>query len=260
MKQAEINKLTKNCFKKIGKNGVFVIGCNTNADVFINMYKNDIKINSVISLKKEDLNKNFNGFKIKGKRNINSALGKAIICDYLDDELLDFLRSKNIDIGIYSSEFVYPGRQELKFNKNSKKKYHIGYVAGVFDLFHIGHLNILKNAKELCDYLIVGIVTDKGAIEKNNKDLVIPFNERFEIVKSCRYVDEAVEIPFEYCSSYYAYRKYHFDIQISGSDHKNDISWKRAADDLKKHGSNILYLPYTKQTSSTAIKRKINSK
>lgn len=259
MKTNQIDILTKNCFKNIDDKGIFVIGCNKNADIFINMYRNDYKINAVISYDKDSIGKTFNGFNIKGKRSITNKIGKAIICEEPHEDIINHLKKKGIKYGIYSSEFIYPGRQVLKFKKNSNKKYHVGYVAGVFDLFHIGHLNIIKNAKELCDYLIVGVVSDKGAIEKNKKDLVVPFDERIEIVRSCKYVDEAVEIPFKYSSTYYAYRKYHFDIQISGDDHKLDPYWISVKNDLKALGSDIVYFPYTKQTSTTDIKNKVKN-
>lgn len=257
MTKYQIDKLTMNCLNNITEDGVFVIGCNRNADIFIKMYKNDYKINGVISFNKEDIGNTFNSFKIKSKKCISNKFGKAIICCDINDDIINCLNNLNIKFGIYSWEFVYSGRQKLKLNNKSNKKYHIGYVAGVFDLFHIGHLNIIKRAKDLCDYLIVGVVSDKGAIIKNKKDLIVPFEERVEIVKSCKYVDEVVEIPYEYCSSYYAYRKYHFDVQISGSDHKNDPYWKSVKKDLKTIGSEMIFLPYTKETSTSDIKEKI---
>lgn len=143
---------------------------------------------------------------------------------------------------------------------NQQKKYNVGYVAGVFDLFHIGHLNLLRKAKELCNYLIVGVVSDKGVIEYKKTDLFIPFKERIEIVRACKYVDEAHEIPFEHCTSMDAFAMYHFDVQFSGDDYKDDPGWQKVKEYLEKNGSTIIFLPYTKTTSSTKIKDSINKK
>ena len=76
------------------------------------------------------------------------------------------------------------------------KRYHIGYTTGVFDMFHIGHLNILKNAKRMCDYLIVGVSTDELVQQYKGKTPIIRFDERLEIVKAIRYVDKAGDIAF----------------------------------------------------------------
>lgn len=108
-----------------------------------------------------------------------------------------------INIGIYDPNTEYPRRQGKVFNgplsgTQVKKKYHIGYAAGVFDLFHVGHLNLLRRAKEQCDYLIVGVVTDEGVRRNKQTDSVIPFEERLAMVQACRYVDEAVEIPLNF--------------------------------------------------------------
>ena len=96
----------------------------------------------------------------------------------------------------------------------------IGYTTGVFDLFHIGHLNILKRAKEQCDYLIVGVSTDELVEQYKHKTPVIPYEERVEIIKSIRYVDEVV--PQLNRDKYEAWEKYHFDRMFVGDpfDHR----------------------------------------
>ena len=138
------------------------------------------------------------------------------------------------------------------------KKYHIGYVAGVFDLFHVGHLNLLKRAKEQCDYLIVGVVSDQGVEKRKKTDPYIPFSERIEIVRACRYVDQAVEIPFVEASTIDAYRRYKFDAQFSGSDYADDSQWLATKKYLEAHGSELVFFPYTQSTSSTKIKASID--
>lgn len=147
-----------------------------------------------------------------------------------------------------------------KIKNSNNKKYNIGYVAGVFDLFHVGHLNILKKAKEQCNHLIVGVVSDRGVTELKGVELFIPFEERIEIVRSCKYVDEAHEIPFEHPTTIDAFNMYHFDVQFSGDDYINDPGWLYMKDFLEKNGSEMVFLPYTKDTSSTKIKESINSK
>ena len=138
------------------------------------------------------------------------------------------------------------------------KKYHVGYIAGVFDLFHIGHLNMFKRAKEQCDYLIVGVASDESVRRNKKTNPYIPFEERIEIVRSCRYVDEAVKIGPNYGDTESAYSKYHFDVQFSGSDYENDPDWLAKKRYLQSKGSNLVFFPYTQSISSTKIKEKIS--
>jgi cytidyltransferase-like protein len=140
------------------------------------------------------------------------------------------------------------------------KKYHVGYIAGVFDLFHVGHLNMFKRAKEQCDYLIVGVVNDESVMNGKRTMPYIPFEERIEIVRSCKYVDEAVEIPTEYSDTDEAYRRYQFDVQFSGSDYADDPKWLAKQTFLRQHGSDMVFFPYTQSTSSTKLKAMIEKK
>lgn len=142
--------------------------------------------------------------------------------------------------------------------QDTRKKYHVGYVAGVFDLFHIGHLNLLRRAKEQCDHLIVGVVTDEGVVRHKHTVCVVPFQERIEIVRACRYVDEAVEIPPDQYDTDEAYRRYRFDAQFSGSDYDGSPGWAAKKDFLRRQGSDLVFFPYTESTSSTKLKELIN--
>lgn len=126
----------------------------------------------------------------------------------------------------------------------------VGYTSGVYDLFHIGHLNLLKNAKGLCDKLIVGVSTDK-LVEYKHKHPVIPFEERIEIVRSCKFVDAA--IPQEELDKYKMWEKLHFDILFVGDDWYNSPSWKEMEKKFDKVGVRVVYYPYTKGTSSTLL-------
>lgn len=130
-------------------------------------------------------------------------------------------------------------------------KYKIGYTTGVFDLFHIGHLNLLRRAKEQCDYLIVGVSSDNLVGGYKNKRTVIPFEERIQIVQAIRYVDEAV--PQLDMNKMQAWEKFHFDVIFVGDDWKNTEKWNRYEEEFKKVGVDIVYFPYTKTTSSTLL-------
>lgn len=126
----------------------------------------------------------------------------------------------------------------------------IGYTTGVYDLFHVGHVNMLKNAKSMCDRLIVGVTVDELVAYKNKKS-VIPFEERIEIVRACKYVDLAV--PQVSMDKMDAYNRYKFNKMFVGDDWYQSDRWKIFDEDFKKVGVDIMYFPYTKSTSSTLI-------
>lgn len=126
----------------------------------------------------------------------------------------------------------------------------IGYTAGVYDLFHIGHLNLLKNAKAQCDKLIVAVTSDKAAEYKGKKPF-IPQEERMEIVRSIKYVDDVVIQ--DDLDKVKAHDKYQYDILFVGSDWQGNDKWNKYEYELAKRGAKIVYLPYTKHTSSTIL-------
>ncbi|MDP4010210.1 MAG: adenylyltransferase/cytidyltransferase family protein [Candidatus Shapirobacteria bacterium] len=128
----------------------------------------------------------------------------------------------------------------------------IGYTAGVYDLFHIGHLNLLRNAKGLCDYLIVGVSSDI-LVSYKNKKAVIPFSERIEIVRAIKYVDSVV--PQENMDKFEMWKKVKFDVMFVGDDWYNTDKWKDIEEQFEKVGVKIVYFPYTKGTSSTLINK-----
>lgn len=131
------------------------------------------------------------------------------------------------------------------------KKYKIGYTTGVYDLFHIGHLNVLRNAKELCEYLIVGVSTDELVQHEKNKTPVIPYEERIQIVEAIRYVDKVV--PQMNKNKREAWDNYHFDAMFVGSDWEGTPTWIRYEEEFKPLGVDIIYLPHTDGTSSTLL-------
>lgn len=131
----------------------------------------------------------------------------------------------------------------------------IGYTTGVFDMFHIGHLNILKNAKARCDYLIVGVSTDDVVETYKNHRPIIPFDERVEIVSSIKYVDEVV--PQTSMNKMEAYNKLHFDVLFHGSDWKGSDMYNQIIKDFSEIGVKVEFLPHTEGTSSTMLREKL---
>ena len=131
----------------------------------------------------------------------------------------------------------------------------IGYTTGVYDMFHIGHLNILRRAKEKCDYLIVGVSTDELVQHDKNKIPIIPFEERCEIVKAIRYVDEVV--PQMDKNKFGAWEKYHFNKMFVGSDWKGTDAWKRFEEQFAPVGVEIIYLDHTDGISSTILRNRL---
>lgn len=127
----------------------------------------------------------------------------------------------------------------------------IGYTTGVFDLFHIGHLNLLKNAKALCDKLVVGITTDELLLEFKNKKTVIPFEERAEIVRNIKWVDATISQTD--MNKMDAWDRIKFDIMFVGDDWHQTDRWEKLEEEFKALGVRIVYFPYTKGTSSTLI-------
>lgn len=126
----------------------------------------------------------------------------------------------------------------------------IGYTTGVFDLFHVGHVNLLRNAKSMCDYLIVGVTVDE-LVHYKNKRAVIPFEERVEIVRATRYCDLAV--PQESMDKLEALRRYKFSRMFVGDDWYKTDKWEELEKEFSESGVEIIYFPYTKTTSSTVI-------
>jgi len=126
----------------------------------------------------------------------------------------------------------------------------IGYTAGVYDLFHIGHLNLLKNAKGMCDKLIVGVTTD-DLVSYKGKQAMIPFEDRLEIVRSIKYVDAVV--PQDDMDKLAMCKKLGATMLFVGDDWYGTEKWKKYEQEFLEEGINIIYFPYTKGVSSTKI-------
>lgn len=135
------------------------------------------------------------------------------------------------------------------------KKYKVGYTTGVFDLFHVGHLNILKRAKEYCDELIVGVSTDELVLEYKNKTPVIPYEERVAIVSAIKYVDKVVSQVNR--DKFEAWENIGFDVMFVGDDWKGSNIFMEIEQQFSKVGVDIIYFPYTQGTSSTILREKV---
>ena len=140
----------------------------------------------------------------------------------------------------------------------SQKKYKVGYTTGVFDMFHIGHLNILKRAKEQCDYLIVGVSTDELVDNYKAKKTVIPYDQRAEIIASIRYVDRVV--PQTDMNKLAAVTALSADAVFVGSDWKGTEAWNRYEQEFAKVGCTVVYLDHTDGISSTMLRERIDRK
>lgn len=131
----------------------------------------------------------------------------------------------------------------------------IGYTTGVFDLFHIGHLNLLRRAKEHCDYLIVGVSTDECVQSYKHKTPIIPYNQRAEIVAAIKYVDEVV--PQVTMNKIEFLQSRHIDVMFHGDEWKGTELYDRYEKEFEKYGAHIMYLPHTEGISSSLLANKI---
>lgn len=137
-----------------------------------------------------------------------------------------------------------------------KKKYKIGYVPGVFDLFHVGHLNLINRCAEVSEYLIAGVLTDELVMHFKGKMPAIPFEQRFAIVQAIKGVDEVVKVDFSNTVKMDAWKLYRYDAYFAGSDHGSE--WDHEKKALQEVGSDIVFFPYTQSTSSTMIKQQLS--
>ena len=136
-----------------------------------------------------------------------------------------------------------------------KKKYKIGYTTGVFDMFHVGHLNILRRAKEECEYLIVGVTTDELCFKRKSKYPIINQNDRMEIIAAIKYVDEVVEQ--DNMDKFAAVKRYGANVVFVGSDWQGTPAWVEYEEQLKKIDVSVVYLSHTDGVSSTMLREQL---
>lgn len=268
--QEQYDRFFTNIFKGIGSKRIYLFGAGHYTENFMERFGKDLKIDAILDNDVEKQGMELHGVKIMPPSLLEKTDDpyKVFICIKHYAEVLAQLQKMGVqNIAVYDPRLDYEMPKRRRIDRetalaetSSTKKYHTGYVAGVFDLFHIGHLNLLRRAKEACDYLIVGVVTDEQVIEDKKTKPCIPFAERMAIVQACRYVDEAVEIPADNPGTEAAYYKYRFDAQFSGSDYEDNPYWISKKVFLRQHGAELVFFPYTENVCSTKIKEQIEER
>lgn len=236
------------------KSGLKFLIENLNCELMSNGYTNRILDVSPGSLKGTNFNGEKNNLKLLenvADEIINRMLKKETlyIPQYVDvyKDVLNRYNNNKEKFGIESYQY------KINNNRlNSHPQVKIGYLSGTFDLFHIGHLNLLKRAKEQCDYLIVS-VHNSGAWK--GKETFIPYDERCAIVSSIKYVDKVVE---DFKEDSDAWDKYRYDVLFVGSDYKGTERFNRY-EEILKGKAEIVYFPYTQGTSSTQLRNSISN-
>lgn len=267
--EEEYPMIFKDIFHHIKGRRLYLFGSGKYAEYFCEKYGQTYPVSGYLDNDKKRWGTQVNGLPVLAPaalKEMNPSEYKVIICIKNYMPVVQQLQKARIpNFSVYNPNTVYDDMAGQRYshsdtvtNENNEKKYNIGYVAGVFDMFHIGHLNLLRRAKEQCNYLIVGVVTDEGVIKHKKSNPRIPYEERAEIVRACRYVDEVVEIPLDQGDTDEAYRRYRFDAQFSGSDYADDPKWQAKKDFLQMHGSDLVFFPYTEGISTTQLKDMVN--
>ena len=266
---SEYQRIFVDIFQNAEKKKIILFGSGNFTKRFLAQFKSQYEIYAIIDNNESKWGGMLEGIKIMPPQIIDELPKeeiRVIICIKNYIAIVQQLKQMGVvDYCVYDINADYPRKQQAlpqsaNDGNSTPKKYRTGYIAGVFDLYHMGHLNMFKRAKEQCEYLIVGVVTDEGVRKYKKTVPFIPFEERIELVRSCKYVDEAVEIPLNYGGTRDAYRMYHFDCQFSGSDYTDNPDWLAEKEFLEKHGAEMVFFSYTEGTSSTKIKSLIKQK
>lgn len=268
---AEYRRIFIDIFQDADAGKLVLFGSGNFARKFMELYRKDYPVYTIVDNREDRWGEEINGVRICSPEILkewDSDEYKVIVCIKNFASVIGQLENLGVKkYSIYDADIGYGRKKQERLVCNggdgggaAPKKYHTGYISGVFDLFHIGHLNMFRRAKEQCEYLIVGVVTDEGVRKNKKVEPFVPFEERIEMVRSCRYVDEAVEIPLQYNDTREAYKLYRFDCQFSGSDYSDDPFWINNREFLRENGAELVFFPYTESTSSSKIKSLIDKR
>lgn len=252
-------------FKDAEKKKLVLFGAGAYTKDFLSRYQYDYPVNLIVDNNEARWGQEMDGVSIVAPETLlqNVSSYKVIICVKKFEPILQQLESMGIaDISVYEkgkeySRIIRCGATTSALNSEEPKKYHIGYVAGAFDMFHVGHVNLLRKAKEMCDFLIVGVLPDEGIYRLKQKYPIIPCEDRVEMIRSCKYADRVEELPLEQMGIPEAYELFHFDAQFSGDDHAENESWLASREYLRARGSDIVFFNYTEKVSSSMLRDKL---
>ena len=191
------------------------------------------------------------------------GITKEMAADFEEQERIFIQKVRNADDFSWALELSVPDTGRMvadaeKAAKEQKKPYRVGYVPGVFDLFHVGHLRLIERCKERCEYLIVGVLTDELVDFYKAKRPVIPFEERKRIIEALKCVDRVVAVNFENTDKIAAWEQLKYDCHFSGDDHTGD--WDHIREELRKRGAEMEFFSYTQGVSTTEIIEEIRMK
>lgn len=277
-RRAATDRHCMNIFSGIEGKKLYLFGSGKYADRFLELYGDDFPVYGILDndgSRQGTKKREIMIYSPEILKDMKSGSFKVMICMRDHRAVEGQLKDMGVtDYSIYDPTRYYETRprtsirivktapgddEETSAPESSDKHYHIGYCAGAFDMFHIGHLNLLRRAKERCDYLIVGVMSDERMYNLKKKYPVIPCNERMQVVAGCRYVDRVEELPADRAGIMDAWNMFHYDCMFSGDDHADNPGWLAERERLRAVGSDIVFVSYTKEQSSSAIRDKMKN-